>query len=377
MGAEAAFHAELGEGWQIGGGINGGMLLALAGRSLSEAFATDGHGDPFTISAYYLSASTPGPARLAVQRLRTGSTLTTGQVSLTQPNSSGEPVERLRALATLGHLDQLDEDVRTSAVAPDLPPPEECLASSSAPPDFLETAQLLNRFDLRLDPATAGWAVGQPSGQGVIQGWLRLADPREPDPIELLLACDALPPVTFDFGLYGWAPTLELTVHVRARPAPGWLLVRHATRNFAGGLLEEDGEVWDSTGRLVAQSRQLAMAPRSTARRGGAVTAELVVGAAIVHDGRAARRAPSQPPRRHRDGSSPAARSSRVSRRTKRWCARSTRSSAASWRSESSSRVASMSDPGSSCRRSGSGGRGRADPPRARGDPLALASTSS
>ena len=82
----------------------------------------------------------------------------------------------------------------------------------------------------------------------MIQGWLRMADGREPDPLMLLLAVDTLPPVTFDMGLAGWAPTLELSAHVRAVPAPGWLRVRVSTRNFAGGLLEEDAEVWDSPG---------------------------------------------------------------------------------------------------------------------------------
>ena len=96
-----------------------------------------------------------------------------------------------------------------------------------------------------------------------MQGWLRTADGRDPDPMLLLLAVDALPPVTFDLGYTGWTPTLELTAHVRARPAPGWLRVRISTRNPAGGLLEEDAEVWDSAGRLVAQSRQLAAVPRS------------------------------------------------------------------------------------------------------------------
>ena len=65
-----------------------------------------------------------------------------------------------------------------------------------------------------------------------------MADGREPDPLMLLLAVDTLPPVSFDLGLPGWAPTLELTAHVRARPAPGWLRVRTSTRNLAGGLLE-------------------------------------------------------------------------------------------------------------------------------------------
>jgi hypothetical protein len=117
-----------------------------------------------------------------------------------------------------------------------------------------------------LDPASIGWAVGRPSGEGAIQGWFRLVDDRPLDPIALLLVVDALPPVTFDLGMPGWAPTLELTAHVRAKPAPGWVQVRHATRNLAGGYFEEDCEVWDARGRLVAQSRQLALTPRPVGR---------------------------------------------------------------------------------------------------------------
>ncbi len=120
----------------------------------------------------------------------------------------------------------------------------------------------MQRLDLRLDPAAIGWAMGQPSHRGRMQGWFRLADKRPADPLSLLLAADALPPVTFDLGRPGWAPTIELTVHVRALPADGWLRVSHATRNVAGGYFEEDCEIWDENGRLVAQSRQLAKTPR-------------------------------------------------------------------------------------------------------------------
>ena len=148
--------------------------------------------------------------------------------------------------------------MRTSATSPQLPPPGECAGPEAAPADSRKRAPLLDRFELRLDPATAGWAVGAPSGHGLIQGWFRLPDGRQPDPLMLLLAVDALPPVSLDLGIRSWAPTLELTVHVRAWPAPGWLRLKHSTRNFAHGYLEEDAEVWDSTDRLVAQSRQLA-----------------------------------------------------------------------------------------------------------------------
>ncbi|MDX6326931.1 MAG: hypothetical protein QOK15_3285 [Nocardioidaceae bacterium] len=237
-------------------------MLAVLGQALRHSLGPSGHPDPLAISAFYLSASVPGPATVTTETLREGRTMATGQASFLQPGADGAPVERVRALATYGDLDALADDVRTSAVPPDLPPPERCAAADVAPPGSVGDLPFLDRFDLRLDPDTAGWALGEPSHRGVLQGWLRMADGREPDPLMLLLAVDTLPPVSFDLGLPGWAPTLELTAHVRARPAPGWLRVRVSTRNLAGGLLEEDAEVWDAAGRLVAQSRQLARAPR-------------------------------------------------------------------------------------------------------------------
>jgi len=58
-------------------------------------------------------------------------------------------------------------------------------------------------------------------------------------------------------------PTVELTVHVRGIPAPGPLQCRFSTRFVQGDSFEEDGEVWDSAGRLVALSRQLALLART------------------------------------------------------------------------------------------------------------------
>ncbi len=251
---DSSYVADLRPGWVVGAGVNGGYLLATLGRAIRRSSA---HPDPLTISAYYLTASQPGPATLHTRVLREGGT-TTVAADLAQDGAT-----RITALATYGDLDRLPRDVGTTATEPDLPPREECWGTDLAPPEFRETAPpLLSRFRLLLDPATAGWAVGSPSGRGLIQGWFRLNDGREPDPLSLLLAVDAMPPVTFELGRMGWAPTLELTAHVRADPAPGWLKLRHETRNLAGGMFEEDCEVWDSAGRLVAQSRQLARQPR-------------------------------------------------------------------------------------------------------------------
>ena len=117
---------------------------------------------------------------------------------------------------------------------------------------------VLDRMDARIDPSTAGFAVGRPTNRGVIRAWLRMRDGREPDAAMLPYAVDALMPVSFDLGAPGWAPTMELTGQLLGRPAPGWLLVEMTTDTVVGDLLLEDVCVWDSTGRLVARSRQLA-----------------------------------------------------------------------------------------------------------------------
>lgn len=253
------YDAELSAGWTIIHAVNGGYLLALLGRALGDALP---HPDPFSVSAHYLTASQPGPAVIRTEAVRTGRTLSTGQASLFQYAEDGTEVERIRVLATYGDLDALPDDVRTSAKPPAIPPIEHCLGPSDGPAPIPGSSAITERLDIRLDPATVGWAIGAPSGKGEVRGWFSLADGRDADPLSLLLTVDALPPTAFELGLTGWTPTVELTTHVRCRPAPGPLRVSITTRNLAGGFLEEDADVWDSADRLVAQSRQLAKAPR-------------------------------------------------------------------------------------------------------------------
>jgi acyl-CoA thioesterase len=249
------YRADLAAGWVVGGGVNGGYQLAVVGNAIATALPQKP--DPIAMSAYFLSPGAPGEAHVDLDVRREGRSVATVAADLVQGDTT-----RITVLATYGDLGAQVGEVRTTAEEIDLPPLEECVSNSFAPPELRKIAPLMDRFDMRFHPDQVGWAVGRPSGEGVLSAWFRLADGREPDPIELLMVLDALPPVTFELGRMGWAPTLELTAHVRARPAPGWLKVRHLTRNVAGGMFEEDCEVWDSAGRLVAQSRQLALYPR-------------------------------------------------------------------------------------------------------------------
>ncbi|MEU6523026.1 thioesterase family protein [Streptomyces sp. NPDC046924] len=253
--APGVYDIGLSAGWTIINAVNGGYLLAVLGRALADTLP---HPDPFTISAHYLTASRPGPAVVRTETVRTGRTLSTGQASLLQYDDEGREVERIRVLASYGDLDTLPDDVRTTARPPALPPMEQCFGPEDGPTPVDGSSAITERLMLKLDPSTLGWALGQPSGKGEMRAWFGLADGRDADPFSLLLAVDALPPTAFEIGLTGWVPTVELTAHVRSRPAPGPLRVSITTRNLAGGFLEEDAEVWDSADRLVAQSRQLA-----------------------------------------------------------------------------------------------------------------------
>lgn len=249
------FAGEMADRWRVGGGLNGGYQLSMIGNAIRAALPD--HPDPVAVSAYYISPAVAGPATVVVRPQRVGGRTATVAAELQQ----GSDV-RLSVLATYGDLDAFPSDVRTTAEPVDLPPRDQCVPNTLAPDEIKEMAPFTQRFEMLFHPDEVGWAVGKPSGRGQISAWFRLADEREPDPLSLLMAVDALPPVTFDLGMMGWAPTVELTAHVRAKPAPGWLRLRHRTRNIAGGFFEEDCEVWDSADRLVAQSRQLALLPR-------------------------------------------------------------------------------------------------------------------
>ncbi|MEO7448731.1 MAG: thioesterase family protein [Humibacillus sp.] len=246
--------------WMIGNAVNGGFVMAAGLAALGQHLAADPaertpHPDPVVLSAYFMTASAPGPFTATTELMRTGRMLSTGQISLSQPGADGAPVERMRAIGSFGDLSGVE--TLSQASPPDMPPPERCLSAQQAPPEFLATMHFLDRLDLRIDPATAGWAMGKPSGRGEIRGWMRMADAREPDTTLLMMALDALPPVAFDLGILGWTPTLEFTGHIRRRPESGWLQVALSSHNVGGGMMEEDATIWDSAGHLVAQSRQL------------------------------------------------------------------------------------------------------------------------
>lgn len=248
---ETTWAAEIAPGWDIMGSADGGYTLAIAARAAAEAA---GRPDPVTVTAHYLAPARPGRVMVEASVIRRGGRFTT--VAATLASAEGRPL--LALLGTFAELGGYDGPERVEASPPPLPPPEACVQvvpTDTFPPPFM------GRVELRLDPADD--VFGGVAGPPRVRGWFRFPAGEAVDTMGLLVAVDAFPPTVLRSGLpFGWVPTVELTAHVRARPEPGWLRCAFTTRFITGGFLEEDGELWDVTGRLVAQSRQLALLPR-------------------------------------------------------------------------------------------------------------------
>ncbi len=242
-------------GWAIGDKPNGGYLLAMLARAVIVSASTvEGlvHDHPVTASAHYVSAPVLGPAEVHTEVLRRGRRMSQARARLVQDGTA-----RVDATFTLGRLAADARPWWTDAIPPDTTQEDACPRAPAAGPTGM-VLPIMERVEMRLDPAVTGFRQGRPSGRGEVRGWFRFADGRPADPLALLLAVDALPPATFDLGTVGWVPTLELTAYVRAVPAPGALLVRHRAGLVEGDLVDETCDVWDTRGRLVAQATQLA-----------------------------------------------------------------------------------------------------------------------
>jgi hypothetical protein len=249
---DSTYRATIHEGWDVGGNANGGYLLAIAGRAMADATGRP----PLTLTAHYLRPAPAGPCEIEVATVRSGRRLATASATL---RVDGAPT--LQLLGTFG--DQRAGGPARSLDSPvDLPP----YADSAAPPASSDgpAPAIMDRLAIRLRPGDEGFRFGSPSGRAEVAGWFALAAEEPVDAIGLLLAADAFPPAVFNSGLpIAWVPTVELTVHVRGTPAPGPLRCVFRSRFIHDGLLDEEGEIWDRTGTLVAQSRQLALVPRS------------------------------------------------------------------------------------------------------------------
>ena len=251
--ADGHFHLDLTAEWNTPNGTaNGGYVLAILLRAVLDHADVTGiaHPDPLTASVSYFKPPTPGPAHVEVQTLRLGRRISVHQADLVQ-----DGVTVVHAVVSLHDWDASGDAQHTPHAAPVVPRPEECVDLADSIPEGL--VPIVDRYEARA-PHVPGWLAGEPSGETEAVVWLR---PRDGRPIDALAAgaiVDAYPPVTAEIGHLASA-TVQLTVYFRRRPQTTWSLMQVTTRHVIDGYHDEDVELWDDEGRLIAQSRQLAI----------------------------------------------------------------------------------------------------------------------
>lgn len=231
--------------WNIAGVPNGGFLMALCLAAAGEQVSQP---DPVSMSSHFLGRTMPGEAAIRSRVVKRGRTLSVTSVDLIQNDRVS-----VTSLITWGDLPTLRGPTGPLLEPPDLPPESGMLGD---PPLELDST-FPERFEYLVPHRIAMGAAGRPTGKAEAKGLMRFADGRPPDLLSMPLVADGFPPAIFQLGHYGWAPTLELTLHFRARPQPGWLTIDLKARHLLDGTFDEDCNVWDSQGNLIAMSRQL------------------------------------------------------------------------------------------------------------------------
>jgi acyl-CoA thioesterase len=249
------YSSRIDPGWWIERGPNGGYVAALVLRAVTTEVA-DPERRLRSWTVHYLAPPVEGPVEVLVSVERQGRSLTSASARLVQN-------DRLLAIA-VGAFSLSRPSIEFCALAmPEVDPPE---AIAPMPTGEGNGPVMRQRYEQR-------WAIGPLPFSGgtepVSGGWIRL-NPDElgdgaaaPDPNLLVALSDAwMPPIFGRVSQPVAVPTIDLTVHVREPDPPAldeWILVVFRSSMASDGFVEEDGQLWSRDGRLLAQSRQLAV----------------------------------------------------------------------------------------------------------------------
>jgi Thioesterase-like superfamily len=261
---DGGYDGELNEHWTIGPKVHGGAMLALCANAAvnehSRALSHSGEHrsgavQPIAVSGNFLWAPDPGPMRVVTTVRKRGRRVSLIDVELNQGNRTA-----VRAAVTLGDpehhvLPLLSVNPVVALMTPDPPPGLEPIGPGHPMEDIVHLA---HGCDIR--PSLTTFTPRTDGGPPVIEYWVR---PKgvAPDVLFALLCGDVSAPVTFGVNRMGWAPTVQLTAYLRALPADGWLRVLCTTVQIGQDWFDEDHIVVDCEGRIIVQSRQLAMVP--------------------------------------------------------------------------------------------------------------------
>jgi acyl-CoA thioesterase len=259
---DGVYAAEVASDWRAGRGPHGGYLAAMLLRASIEAVSASSPAgapvrDPRSLTIHYVRAPEPGPVTIATRIEREGRSLSTLSARMEQ---DGRLTALVLAAFSVAWTGPEISEVAMPDVAP-ADPSREGLKLIEHGPEFAH--------HIVLQPRIEGRPLAGEDRPMVVRGWLGLAEPRPIDAISLAFFSDALIPAPY-MRMSEWnaVPTIDLTVHFRARmrPAsdgaadPNELCLAQTTSELVhDGFFVEDGLIWAADGTLLAHSRQLAI----------------------------------------------------------------------------------------------------------------------
>lgn len=273
---EGRYRAEIDPGWSTPIAANGGYLAAILVRAIEAHGATQVDGSTRqlrSLTCHYLRPVRGGPLDVTVEVVRAGRRISTVKVTAAQDGR-----DAILALAALAVLD-LPAAGQWEPEPPRVgsPPPRD--APLIDPDDYRRTGAdgwlgptptmppMFRR--VRVAPRIGGVPFSNrplPAGEAPeTGGWIALPEERPIDAAFIALCTDVWwPPAFQPLGRPAIAPTIDLTIHVRAdippeglpdQPVLGW----YRSTAAHGGLMEEDAALFLPDGTLLAHARQLAI----------------------------------------------------------------------------------------------------------------------
>ena len=239
----------------VGNTPHGGYLLALMNKAMSIVLT---HPSAINSNVYYLDRTEPESAELHVEVLRTSRGSSMGQVKLIQNN-------KITCMCSALYSD-FKYMKGYSGLGTPIPP----IIHSLKQDDFKvmsyesiglgSTPAFIQQLNMSVHPDHAWWDrdVSTDAAEARCSAYLEL-EGGIADTFVLSYLADILPPVVQNkYGSLGWIPTLTLTCNIRQLPKTNLLFIDGIAKDISNGYFEQDCNIWDMDGNLVATSRQLA-----------------------------------------------------------------------------------------------------------------------
>jgi acyl-CoA thioesterase len=248
------FQTDIIEDYWIIVGPNGGYLGALLANA-GDIHLGAGLHQLRGMTIHYLSPPKLGPVEIRVDIIRSGRSVTFLRFEMHQNLAV--------VLVATGSWASTGKGLESPQIPiPSVPSPQAC-------PEPTQLTESPTRLHEKWEIRSVNRAMASPLTPSVAEmtWWVR---PKDPTPISsalLVATADALPPpIFFQSDQIKMAPTIDLTIHIRASlqstkwNAGDWMLAHFVTNHASEGFIEEDGLVWSEEGTLLCMSRQLALA---------------------------------------------------------------------------------------------------------------------